>query len=143
MDYACYTFPMVKPCAAPVHPVRWMGDSDEDFRILASLWPVDSPLTRQVLQEAQADGYQYCVAFIDDMPAAVGAIWRYSDEQWEVAAIATLPHYRRRGLATAVVCHLTRTILACGKRPTLTTALDNVAMRAVAEQVGFELLPNC
>jgi predicted GNAT family acetyltransferase len=120
-----------------------MGDSDEDFHILASFWPADSPLTRQVLSEAQADGYQYCVAFIDDIPAAVGAIWRYSDDQWEVAAIATLPHYRRRGLATAVVCHLTRTILTCGKRPTLTTALDNVAMRAVAEQVGFELLLNC
>lgn len=143
MAYACYFYPTERPCPLPAHPVRWMGDSDEDFRILASFWPADSPLTRQILHEARADGYQYCVACIDDMPAAVGAIWRYSDAQWEVAAIATKPDYRRRGLATAVVCHLTRAILTYGKRPTLTTALDNVAMRAVAEQVGFELLPNC
>lgn len=143
MNYACYYFPMERVCPQPLHRVRWLNESEQDFRALASFWPEDSPLTPDLLRQFQADGYQYCVAGIDDEPASVGAVWRYSDDQWEVAAIATKPAYRRLGLATAVVCHLTRHILSQGKRATLSTALDNIAMRAVAEQIGFEQLPDC
>jgi len=66
-------------------------------------------------------------------------VWRYSEEAWEVAAVYTVPAFRRRGYGKAVVSFVTAHILDAGRLATCHTRVDNAAMIATAESVGFRL----
>jgi len=66
-------------------------------------------------------------------------IWKYSDTEWEVAGVATLPEYCCRGYGERIVTHCIAIILACGRIATCTTKDTNVAMQRTAEKAGFKV----
>ncbi len=117
--------------------VRWL-DRETDYVLASALWPAEAPLSRGGWEEAHEQGYSYCAIVEGGTAAALGAVWRYSKDRWEVAAIYTVPPVRRRGYATAVVCFLTAHILDSGRIATCTTEPDNTAMIRTAEGVGFK-----
>jgi GNAT superfamily N-acetyltransferase len=129
--------------------VRWL-DWGRDYALACTIWPDEFPLDRETWQEARELGYRYA-GVVGRRPVdgrydgaerllAVAAVWRYSEEAWEAAAVCTQPDVRRRGYAKAVVSFVTAHILASGRRATCTTGLDNVAMQRTAESVGFARL---
>ena len=69
---------------------------------------------------------------------AMAAVWRYSEDAWEVASVYTRPEVRGHGYAHAVVSFVTAAILSAGKRATCSAASGNPAMQRVAECVGFQ-----
>jgi len=77
------------------------------------------------------------VIWEDGKIVARAAVWKYSETAWEVAAVSTLPGYRKRGYGAMVVSHLTAIILTNGKVATCTTGDTNTAMRGLAKKVGF------
>jgi RimJ/RimL family protein N-acetyltransferase len=118
------------------YPVRWL-DWEADFEGAQGLWPTDFPLTRTIWEEAREAGYRYCGVVEGDRLVACAAVWRYSDAEWEVAAVRTREAYRGRGYGRAVVSFATAHILAQGRVATCHTAETNLAMRRVAARVGF------
>ena len=85
-----------------------------------------------------AEGFQYCAVVEHSQLQAMAAVWRYSEDAWEVASVYTRPEARGRGYAQAVVSFVTAAILSAGKRATCSAASDNPAMQRVAECVGFQ-----
>ena len=128
------------------YPVRWL-DWERDYALASTIWPDEFPLTQETWREARELGYRYA-GVVACRPAgrrpsgrerllAIAAVWRYSEEAWEAAAVRTQPDVRRRGYARAVVSFVTAHILQSGRRATCTTGSDNVAMQRTAEGVGF------
>ena len=123
------------------HPVRWL-DWERDYDLARTIWPDESPLSRETWLEARELGYRYCGVVVQH-PAgeprllAIAAVWRYSGTAWEAAAVRTQPDARRQGYAQAVVSFDTAYILTCGQRATCTTGANNLAMQKTAESVGF------
>jgi ribosomal protein S18 acetylase RimI-like enzyme len=123
-----------------------------DSRVRWLDWCVDYPLVQQAWAEAgvtltyedwlsaRDQGYTYCGIAENGILASVAAVWTYSEEAWEVAAVATMSAYRRRGLATAVVSFVTDHILSSGRLATCHTRRDNRAMTKTAEGVGFRVM---
>ena len=66
------------------------------------------------------------------------AIWQRSEDAWEVAAVSTVPEYRRKGYGEAVVRYCLAKILEAGKAATLTTRDSNTAMIKTAFKAGFK-----
>ena len=123
------------------YPVCWLDWEGEDT-LASTIWPAEFHLYRETWQEARELGYRYCG--VVDRPSAgrprllaIAAVWRYSEQAWEAAAVRTQPEFRRRGLAKAVVSFATAHILESGQRATCTTGSDNLAMQRTAESVGF------
>ncbi len=115
-----------------------MARSGRGLRVGAGLWPPDLPLSRHDWEEAHEQGYRYCAIVEDGEIAALGAVWRYSEDRWEVAAVGTKPNLRRRGYAKRIVSLAVAHILACGRIATCTTERGNIAMIRAAESVGFK-----
>jgi len=126
-----------RPC--PCECVRWWSQADwEDyFRTADGMWPARAPLNREEWDAAHAQGYTYCAALVEGRAVAIAAVWRRSEDEWEVAAVGTAPAFRRQGYGEAVVCFVTDYILRCGRTATIGFRKSNVAMRRAAERVGF------
>ncbi len=86
---------------------------------------------------AQYPDWDVYAMIMDGKIAARAAILRRYAGALEVAAVATHPDYRNRGMSAALVGRLARTILARGQVPTLTTRAHNAPMRAAAKKAGF------
>ena len=69
---------------------------------------------------------------------ARAAIWQRSEDGWEVAAVSTVPEYRRMGYGEAVVRYCLSKILEAGKTATCTTRAGNIAMIKTALKAGFK-----
>ena len=137
--YACYVYPPLQQISLPKHKTRWLEWIHSDRQVLSALCPPGVTYTIEDWLQAQAGGYQYCVTYLDGIAAASGAVWKYSEDAWEVAAIGTPEVNRRKGLARSVVCFVTKYVLEQNRKATLTTHINNVGMRALAESVGYEL----
>ena len=83
------------------------------------------------------EGYEYCGVVVSGRILSVAALWRYSDNTWELAGVSTRPEFRRQGLGQSVASFVTAAILSEGRRATCLTAADNVAMQRTAESIGF------
>jgi ribosomal protein S18 acetylase RimI-like enzyme len=119
--------------------VRWWSWSEwEDYyRMTDGMWPSSSPHTREDWEHARREGYTYCAAIVDGRNVATAAVWRRSDDEWEVAAVGTAPGFRRRGYGKAVVSFITDHIIAHGRTATIGARPGNVAMLETARSVGF------
>jgi predicted GNAT family acetyltransferase len=119
--------------------VRWWSQADwEDyFRTADGMWPGLAPLSREEWDTAHAQGYTYCAALVEGRAVAIAAVWRRSEDEWEVAAVGTAPAFRRRGYGKAVVSFVADHILRRGRAATIGFRTSNVAMRRTAESVGF------
>ena len=83
------------------------------------------------------DGYEYAAIIAEGQIVSIAAVWRYSDDAWEAAAVSTNPESRRKRYAKTVVSFVSASILASGRKATCLTRSDNVAMQRTAESVGF------
>lgn len=81
-------------------------------------------------------GGQYFGAWLGDQPAGVGAYTVPLDGFTELVGIATLPEYRRRGIAGAVTAEMAKTAFAEGVQTAFLTAADDDASR-VYQRAGF------
>jgi ribosomal protein S18 acetylase RimI-like enzyme len=81
-------------------------------------------------------GSQYFLALIDGQPAGVGAYTIPLEGMTELVGIATLPEYRRRGIAAAVTAEMTRYAFEGGVRTAFLTAADDDASR-VYQRSGY------
>lgn len=121
--------------------VRWL-DWEADSELARALWALQGFVYsdegwRELWSGARAEGYRYCAVIEDGTIASRAAVWRYSDEAWEVAAVYTAPAWRRQGYARSVVSFVTAYILDAGRVATCHTNVDNLAMARTAEAVGF------
>jgi ribosomal protein S18 acetylase RimI-like enzyme len=81
-------------------------------------------------------GSQYYLALIDGLPAGVGAYTIPLDGMTELVGIATLPDYRRRGIAAAVTAAMTAHAFEESVRTAFLTAADDDASR-VYQRSGY------
>lgn len=117
--------------------VRWWTNWEEYYAVAEGVWSIGAVLPRWEWDEDAVQGFQFCGSFEGDQLAAMGAVWRYSDDKWEVAAVGTLPQFRCRGHAKAVVSLVTEHILDSGRTATCSTKPGNIAMFKAASAVGF------
>jgi predicted GNAT family acetyltransferase len=121
--------------------VRWL-DRDADEALAQAYWQaLGQELRRSTWRQAHEFGYQYAALVMEGRIVSCAAAWRFLDEAWEVAAVGTLPDYRRRGYAKRVIAFVTAAILAAGRLATCSTSDGNVAMAAAAKSVGFYEVP--
>ncbi len=107
---------------------------------LRELWAAGGyELTHTDWVEAHNLEYTYAAIVEDCRIISCAAVWRYSEEAWEVAAVITREGYRRRGYSKRMAAFVTRHILQNGRRATCTTNDDNAAMLATAKSVGFRV----
>lgn len=120
------------------HPVRWI-DVEDDYARVRAFWPDELP--REEWRSFAGMGYTYVAVLEQDAIVASGAVWRWSDDAWEAAAISTAASHRQRGYATAIMTFLTQHILDSGKLATCGTAVDNIAMQRTMLHVGYQPKP--
>jgi len=60
------------------------------------------------------------------------------DGTWEIAAVSVSPHMRGMGIGKALVSYAAEWVLNMGKTASLTTKIDNHAMRQVAAHIGMQ-----
>jgi ribosomal protein S18 acetylase RimI-like enzyme len=84
-------------------------------------------------QHLETGVYRCAFGRVDGKMVGIGSVAQVNDE---LAGIATLPDYRRRGVAATVSSHLLANHFACGRTHAWLSAGDDVA-RAVYEKIGF------
>ena len=117
---------------------RWL-DPQADFEVARVAWSSVTELRREEWLGFWAQGYEYCGVVDHGLLVAHAAVWRYSDDAWELAAVGTLPDYRRKGLGRAVCSLATSRIIDADRLATCNIESVNVAMRRTATGIGFRL----
>ena len=121
--------------------VRWL-DPHADYLLAQEYWAaLGQPLAHSTWIAAHEYGYRYGAIVQNGRIISCAAVWKFSDEAWEIAAVSTLPEYRRKGYSNQVITFITRYILEEGRTPVCSTGDENVAMIATAKSVGYEEVP--
>lgn len=94
-------------------------------------------------KEEYFEGFDYTkwedyVICVDNKIIARAGIWKYSDNEWEVAGVSTLPEYRCKGYSTILVRYCIAKILENGKIATCSTKSTNIPMIKTALKAGFK-----
>ena len=131
VEYVC-TFETFAPDTR--YPVRWL-DVEDDYDLVRAFWKVDLP--QDEWRSFKDMGYTYAAVVEDGAIVSMAAVWTYSDEAWEVAAVSTRPDAQGKGYAKSFVSFITQHILAQGRRATCSTHVTNIAMQRTAARVGF------
>ena len=116
--------------------VRWL-DWEADFEMAQHFWSPCNPLTRQVWDGARNAGYRYCAVVENKQITAIAAEYRFSDDVWMLAAVATAEASRRRGYGKQVCAFVTAHILESGRTAICGTREDNLPMIRTAESIGY------
>jgi RimJ/RimL family protein N-acetyltransferase len=117
------------------HPdVRQLSDADAE---LFARFQSEAP--QQELDEAYVELDHWAVfgAFAHDRLVTAASVYPWGDARIADVGVLTLPEYRRRGRARAVVRALCRFAAQQGFEPQYRCRLDNHASRAVAEAAGL------
>lgn len=114
--------------------IRWLV-LEGDFELMKEFWNMN----QDDWNKARELGYTYCAIIVENRIASVAAVWKYSEEKWEVAAVNTRAEFLNRGFAKRVVSFATEYVIANNKTPTISTDANNMAMRKVAESIGYHL----
>ena len=135
--------------AAPVAAVKLRAlsadDDDADFSVFVrireqrptdSLRPVSARAIAAVRQALRAGSEACAIATIDGRPAAVGRCLFQSDGLGEITSIVTLPDFRRRGVAGALVSFLIGRLIEHGGNIAWLNAANERA-RSVYARLGF------
>jgi predicted GNAT family acetyltransferase len=141
LPYAC-DLPSFTP--SQHHEVRWL-DIDDDFELLRVFHEGRDPAGKAAYTWADAvrwrdSGFTDAGVVEDGVVVARAACWTYSDDAWELAGVFTLPSRRGFGLSRSVCTFVTDAILQAGKTATCHTGPGNLAMRRVAESLGYRLV---
>jgi predicted GNAT family acetyltransferase len=121
--------------------VRWLNPMSE-YPLAQRYWAsFDQTLRHSTWQKAHEFGYQYAAMFEGDWLVACAAVWRFSNDAWEVSGVSTLPDYRRQGRSRRTVAFVTTYILEAGRLATTSAQSSNQAAIATALSVGFKVIP--
>jgi ribosomal protein S18 acetylase RimI-like enzyme len=120
------------------------GSADEEFAASIEVGSrgfgeEDRPATPERIADLRrraGRGSEYFVAWLGDQPVAAGAFTVPLDGFTELTGIATLPEYRRRGIAAALTAEMARTAFQEGVQTAFLTAADEDASR-VYQRAGF------
>lgn len=83
------------------------------------------------------------VVYINEVPAACGAIKKFDEETVEIKRMYTHPNFRKKGLATAIVKELEKWAKELNyKKAVLETSLEQNEALSVYEKSGYERIPN-
>ena len=136
MPEIIYHFPG-KEAKKPRSNIRWLSVNDLNiFNEHLSLCGQGS-LDQSTWDEIYNEGTQYCVLFVDSVPAARACVEKYSADAWEVADVRVARPFRNRGLAFDVCYYVLQDFLDHGKIATIRTEEDNTPMQRVIEKLGF------
>ncbi|MEM7112816.1 MAG: GNAT family N-acetyltransferase [Chloroflexota bacterium] len=105
-----------------------------------SFGSADAPMATEAAANAtwqQFSGVGKFMAWWEEEPVAVGSLTQAHDGIAEVAGIATLSDFRKRGIGTAVTHYITAHAFAQGLEAVFLTAGDERADRVYA-QVGYQ-----
>ena len=117
---------------------RWL-DPQEDYELARVAWSSGMELSREEWLGFWEQGYEYCGVVDHGLLLAHAAVWRYTDDAWELAAVGTLHEYRRQGLGKAVCSFATSRIIDANRFATCNIESVNVAMRRTATAIGFRV----
>jgi hypothetical protein len=126
---------------APVHDehlVRWLDPTADDDRFVEFCRQRGEEVAAGDLGRRAAEGFRYAGSFEGGRMVARAAQWARSEDEWELAAVATLDSHRCRGLGRSVCAFVTEAIVGSGRVATCHTDAANVGMRRIAESLGFE-----
>jgi len=93
-----------------------------------------------VFDECLENGINYCALIKDKKILAMGCVERYSDLIWEVADIKVHQAHRGNGYGKAITSFISNYILVNGRSVTGYTRENNLAMRKIFTNLGFELI---
>lgn len=83
------------------------------------------------------------VVYINEVPAACGAIKKFDEETVEIKRMYTHPNFRKKGLATAIVKELEKWAKELNyKKAVLETSLEQNEALSVYEKSGYVRIPN-
>ena len=126
--------------------VRWLS-LPEDFPMLRAYYLLRSNEAGHANAIAFAenmspadfpeDQWKLCAWVEEDEIRSMAGVIFMTKRNWEIGAVHTHPQYRGKGCAKAVCAFAAEYILRHGKRATCSTALDNVAMRRVMQNIGM------
>lgn len=117
---------------------RWL-DAHRDYELVRAMWANFMELSCEEWRSFWEQGYEYCGIIDNGLMVARAAVWRYSDDAWELASVETLPECRRRGLATEVCSLATSRIVGADRIATCNIRIDNIPMQRTAAAIGFDL----
>lgn len=121
--------------------VRWL-DPYFDLGLVRESWESWlQPPTQETWDALHQQGYRYCAIIYQGLIVAVAAVWTYSEEAWELAAVHTHPDFRRLGCAKATCAFVTDYIIRNHRRATCHTTDTNEGMIAVLKGLGYRLVP--
>jgi [ribosomal protein S18]-alanine N-acetyltransferase len=122
---------IIEPLASPSDLDDVLAIEEESFT---------NPWTRDMyIAELQNEGVSFCYLARTDERQVVGfcSFWRVVDEL-HINNLAVLPHYRRAGVATALLRHIFREGARLGAvRATLEVRRSNNPARILYERFGF------
>ncbi len=128
---------------AQTRDVRWL-DIEDDFAVLQHFHETRDPYREPFIW---ADAVKWKESGFTDAGIIEGgvlvsraALWTYSDDAWELAGVFTVPTARGAGLARSVCTFVTSAILEAGRLATCHAGPGNVAMRRLAESLGYRLI---
>ncbi len=128
---------------AQTHHVRWL-DIEDDFGVLQHFHearnPSGEPFTRADAVKWKDSGFVDAGIIEGGQLVSRAALWTYSDDAWELAGVFTAPPARGAGLSRSACTFVTNAILQAGKLATCHIGRRNVAMRRVAESLGYRLI---
>lgn len=121
--------------------VRWLDPNADCERAIAYWAELGHVLRQGTWLQAHGHGYRYAGLVRCERVLSCSAVWRFSEECWELAAVTTLESHRRRGYAKQTASFVTAHILEEGRSASCSTNDDNMAMIATAESVGYRRIP--
>lgn len=124
----------------PHGKVRWLDPEVDDQAFVQFCISGGETAARGDLQTRAGAGFTYAGVFEEGLLVARAALWTYSPDAWELAAVSTLRHQRRNGLGRSVCSFVTEAILAAGRIATCHTDATNTPMRLLAESLGFAIV---
>ena len=105
MPEIIYHFPG-KEAKKPRSDIRWLSVNDlnifNEHLSLCGQRSLDQSTWDEIYDQFSGiydEGTQYCVLFVDSVPAARACVEKYSADAWEVADVRVARPFRNRGLA--------------------------------------------
>ncbi len=119
----------------PSDDVRWL-DVKRDFALIQNhykLFGVDN------IKESDFDEKEWrlCAVIKNGEIISFAGVIYMTDHNWEIGAVSTHPHHRKKGYAKIVCSFAAKYILDQGKRATCNTSAENHAMIKVMLDIGM------
>jgi GNAT superfamily N-acetyltransferase len=136
-SFVYFTCSQADLLAIDTHGVRWL-DQDHDYELARNYWAAfNQNLRMSTWHKAHEYCYEYAANLENNWITATAAVWRFSETTWDVAAVSTLPDYRRQGRSRATIAFVTAHILEAGRVASCCTNANNQAAVAAILSVGF------